>query len=80
MTGTTVQKNVKETPKETKLLPVLVCAVVLPLSMTMWIGNLAFSFFTGGANAVHNEGKTVLLMVFLSLFLGSSTAFVCMIL
>jgi hypothetical protein len=59
MTGTTVRKNVKEAPKEAKLLPVLVCAVALPLSMIMWIGNLAFSFFTGGANTVHGEGKTV---------------------
>jgi hypothetical protein len=48
-----------EAPKEGKLLPVLVCAVALPLSMIMWIGNLAFSFFTGGANAIHGDGKTL---------------------
>lgn len=60
MTGTTVRKNVKEAPKEAKLLPVLVCAVALPLSMIMWIGNLAFSFFTGGANTVHGEDGFVI--------------------
>lgn len=59
MSGTTVRKNVMEAPKEGKLLPVLVCAVALPLSMIMWIGNLAFSFFTGGANAIHGDGKTL---------------------
>jgi hypothetical protein len=64
MAGTSVRKNVTESPKEAKLLPMLVCAVALPLSMVMWIGNLAFSFFTGGANAVHSDGKSVLLTVF----------------
>jgi len=65
MTGKSVRKNAKESPKESKLLPVLVCAVALPLSMIMWIGNLAFSFFTGGANAVHSDGKSALLTVVL---------------
>jgi hypothetical protein len=79
MTGTSVQKNVKESPKEGKLLPVLVCAVALPLSMVMWIGNLAFSFFTGGANAVHSDGKSVLLTVFFNLFFGIFTVSICIV-
>ena len=77
MAGASVQKNVKESPKESKLLPVLVCAFALPLSMVLWIGNLAFSFFTGGANAVHSDGKAVLLTVFFSLFFGIFTVFIC---
>jgi len=60
MTGANVRKNVKESPKEAKLLPLLVFAVALPLSMIMWIGNLAFSFFTGGANAVHSDDGFVI--------------------
>lgn len=77
MAGTSVQKNLKESAKEARLLPVLVCAVALPLSMVMWIGNLAFSFFTGGANAVHSDGKSVLLTVFFSLLFSIFTVFVC---
>jgi hypothetical protein len=79
MTGTSVRKNVKESPKEAKLLPLLVFAVALPLSMIMWIGNLAFSFFTGGANAVHSDGKSVLLTVFFSLFFGICTVVICIV-
>jgi len=74
-----VRKNAKESQKESKLLPVLVCAVALPLSMIMWIGNLAFSFFTGGANAVHSDGKSVLLTMFFSLFFGIFTVFICIV-
>jgi hypothetical protein len=77
MAGTSVRKNAKESQKEAKLLPVLLCAVALPLSMVMWIGNLTFSFFTGGANAVHSDGKSVLLTVFFSLFFGVFTVFLC---
>jgi len=79
MTDTSVQKSAKECPKESKLLPVLVCAVALPLSMIMWIGNLAFSFFTGGANAVHGDGKSVLFTMFFSLFFGIFTVFICIV-
>jgi hypothetical protein len=59
MANAAVQKNVKKAPKATELLLVFICALALPLSMIMWIGNLAFSFFTGGANAIHHEGKNV---------------------
>lgn len=79
MTDTYVRKNAKESPKESKLLPVLVFAVALPLSMIMWIGNLAFSFFTGGANAVHSDGKSVLRAVFFSLFFAIFTVFICIV-
>ena len=53
----------KEEPKYTKLLPVLVLAVAIPGSLSMWIGNLAFSFFTQGANAAYSEGKYVYLLI-----------------
>ncbi|XP_069700668.1 transmembrane protein 19 isoform X2 [Periplaneta americana] len=61
MAATTLQKHVKkDTTKATTLLPVLICAVALPLSMLMWIGNLAFSFFTVDANAIYHEDGFVI--------------------
>jgi uncharacterized YccA/Bax inhibitor family protein len=68
MADATTQKDVKRCPKRAELLLVLICALALPLSMIMWIGNLAFSFFTGGASAIHHEGKTVFSLFFLSLW------------
>jgi hypothetical protein len=65
MANAAVQKNVKKDPKGAELLLVLICALALPLSMIMWIGNLAFSFFTGGASAIHQEGKNVFFFVLL---------------
>jgi uncharacterized YccA/Bax inhibitor family protein len=59
MAATNLQKTVKENSKSANLLPVLICGVALPVSIIMWTGNLAFSFFTGGANAIHHEGKNV---------------------
>jgi hypothetical protein len=73
MANAALQKNVKEYPKRTELLLVLICALALPLSMIMWIGNLAFTFFTGGASAVHHEGKNVFsLFFFVVQFFGVS--------
>lgn len=63
MANAAVQKTVKKAPKAAELLLVLICALSLPLSMIMWIGNLAFSFFTGGANAVHQEGMNVISLI-----------------
>ncbi|XP_021925954.1 transmembrane protein 19 isoform X2 [Zootermopsis nevadensis] len=60
MTVTNLQRTMKENPKAANLLPVLICAVALPLSMTMWIGNLAFSFFAGGENSIHHEDGFVI--------------------
>jgi hypothetical protein len=65
MAATTLQKNVKEDPKAVKLLPLVICAIALPLSMIMWIGNLAFSFFTGGAHVIYHEGKYAFVYLFL---------------
>jgi hypothetical protein len=64
MANAAIQKNVKKSPKAAELLLVLICALSLPLSMIMWIGNLAFSFFTGGASAIHHEGKNVFSLIF----------------
>jgi hypothetical protein len=65
MANATAQKNVNNCPKRAELLLVLICALALPLSMIMWIGNLAFSFFTGGASAIHHEGENVFSVFFL---------------
>jgi hypothetical protein len=59
MAAANLQKTAKENPEADNFFPVLICAFVLPLAMIMWFGNLAVSFFTGGANAVHHEGKSV---------------------
>nr|CAD7446565.1 unnamed protein product [Timema bartmani] len=37
-------------------LPILICAVAIPLSMLMWLGNLALSFFTYGDSSRVYEG------------------------
>ncbi|KAJ9593299.1 hypothetical protein L9F63_015174 [Diploptera punctata] len=54
------KKIVEEEPKWTKLLPVFVLALAIPGSLFMWIGNLAFSFFTQGANAAYSEDGLVI--------------------
>jgi hypothetical protein len=64
MANAAAQKNVNKYPKRAELLLVFICALALPLSMIMWIGNLAFSFFTGGASAIHHEGKNVFSLFF----------------
>jgi hypothetical protein len=37
----------------TSLMPIILTAVAVPLSMFLWIGNMAFSFFT----SAHDSGK-----------------------
>lgn len=32
-----------------EILPVLLCGLSIPLSIFLWLGNLAFSFITNGA-------------------------------
>jgi len=39
-------------------MPVILAAVAVPLSMFLWIGNMAFSFFTGGQD-IHREGLLI---------------------
>jgi hypothetical protein len=79
MAPTYLQKTVKENSRATNLLPVLICAVALPLSMIMWFGNLAFSFFAGGANAIHHEGKNVFVYLFFVLQFFGIFSIVCVI-
>lgn len=81
MTVTNLQRTMKENPKAANLLPVLICAVALPLSMTMWIGNLAFSFFAGGENSIHHEGKNVVVysFIFVVIIIRYCYSIVCII-
>ncbi|XP_065339888.1 transmembrane protein 19 [Cloeon dipterum] len=41
------------------LMPILLAAVAVPLSMFLWIGNMALSFFTG-SHEMHREGGSVI--------------------
>ncbi|PSN47157.1 Transmembrane protein 19 [Blattella germanica] len=57
--ATSNEKN-EETKKWTKLMPVFILALAVPGSLSMWIGNLAFSFFSNGANAAYSEDGLVI--------------------
>lgn len=37
------------------ILPVLLCGLSIPLSLVLWLGNLAFTFLT--KSAIDHEGK-----------------------
>lgn len=60
MAAKNLNKADKESSKWSKLLPVFVLALAIPGSLSMWIGNLAFSFFTHGANAAYSEDGLVI--------------------
>lgn len=50
------------------ILPVLLCGLAIPLSLVLWLGNLAFSFLTKNANDI--EGKWKLICVLTCLFVS----------
>jgi hypothetical protein len=37
------------------LMPILISAIAVPLAMLMWLGNMAFTFFTGADS--HRDSK-----------------------
>ncbi|XP_068082462.1 transmembrane protein 19 isoform X3 [Anabrus simplex] len=46
--------------KSATCLPIFILALALPLSMIMWLGNLAFSFFTAKEQAINQDAETVI--------------------
>nr|CAD7262844.1 unnamed protein product [Timema shepardi] len=56
-------------------LPILICTVAIPLSMLMWLGNLAFSFFTHGDSSRVYEGLLVGFVLCISNFAFVSCLF-----
>lgn len=52
-------KDENDQSKTSTYLPVIICALALPVSMLMWIGNLAFSFFATEKSHMHEDDSVI---------------------
>ncbi|KAK7793201.1 hypothetical protein R5R35_012842 [Gryllus longicercus] len=54
-----VEEKEDDRQKSSTFLPIVICALALPVSMVMWIGNLAFSFFALERTHLHEDGTVI---------------------
>ncbi|GLH08756.1 Uncharacterized protein GBIM_13935 [Gryllus bimaculatus] len=54
-----VEEKEDDRQKSGTFLPIVICALALPVSMVMWIGNLAFSFFALERTHLHEDGIVI---------------------